>query len=131
TTCSIEVTSSLMSSRGYPARKDRSIGRYDRPVMTRAEERPQDRTSRILDRIRSIPPGYVRTYGDIDPAAPRLVGRVLAETDEDVPWHRVVRSDGSVAKGSEQLRLLRSEGVPLRGRRVDMTEARLPDPFGG
>ena len=86
-----------------------------------------ERITRILDRIRAIPEGFVRTYGDIDPAAPRLVGRVLAETDEDVPWHRVVRADGSVAMGRSQLDRLRREGVPLRGGRVDLNAARLPE----
>ena len=90
-------------------------------------EASDERISRILDRIRAIPEGFVRTYGDIDPAAPRLVGKVLAETDEDVPWHRVVRADGSVAMGRSQLDRLRREGVPLRGGRVDLNTARLPD----
>ena len=85
-----------------------------------------ERAARILERIRSIPEGFVRTYGDIDPAAPRLVGQVLAGTGEDVPWHRVVRADGSAAKGERQLALLRREGVPIRARRVDMSKARLP-----
>ena len=88
----------------------------------------------IRSRVRAIPEGFVQTYGDIDPDSPRLVGRVLAEhcrTDEDpgredIPWHRVVRADGSVAKGSEQLRRLRREGVPTRGKRVDLRRARLP-----
>jgi methylated-DNA-protein-cysteine methyltransferase related protein len=84
------------------------------------------RVARILARVREIPEGFVRTYGDIDPDAPRLVGRVLAETDEDLPWHRVVRADGSLAKGSRQRRLLHREGVPLRGDRVDLSQARLP-----
>ncbi|HEV2369651.1 MAG TPA: MGMT family protein [Acidimicrobiales bacterium] len=83
------------------------------------------REERILARIRAIPAGFVRTYGDIDPRAPRAVGRVLATTDADVPWHRVVRTDGSVAKGERQLRLLRREGVPVCGKRVVMAEARL------
>ena len=87
----------------------------------------EDRVERILARIRAIPRGFVRTYGDIDPRAPRLVGHVLATTDEDVPWHRVVRSDGSVAVGRRQLARLRREGVPIRGNRVDLREARLPD----
>lgn len=69
----------------------------------------------------------MRTYGDVDPKAPRAVGRVLATTTENVPWHRVVRADGSVAKGERQLRLLRKEGVPLRGNRVDLDEARMLD----
>jgi methylated-DNA-protein-cysteine methyltransferase related protein len=77
-------------------------------------------------RIREIPEGFVRTYGDIDPAAPRLVGQVLASTDEDLPWHRVVRADGSLAKGSRQRELLHREGTPLLGDRVDLRQARLP-----
>lgn len=96
------------------------------------------RAALILARVRAIPEGFVRTYGDIDPHAPRLVGHVLAATVEDVPWQRVVRADGSVAKGRRQLDLLRKEGVPLRGGRVDLRLARLPegltavaDPPGG
>lgn len=85
-----------------------------------------DRTARILARVRAIPPGFVRTYGDVDRAAPRLVGHVLATTDEKVPWHRVVRSDGTAAKGETQLARLRREGVPLRGARVDLARARMP-----
>lgn len=85
------------------------------------------RVARILAAVRAIPEGFVRTYGDIDPAAPRLVGRVLATTDEDVPWHRVIRADGSVPKGNRQLDLLRREGVPLRGDRVELKEARIPN----
>jgi alkylated DNA nucleotide flippase Atl1 len=37
-----------------------------------------------------------------------------------------VRADGSVAKGARQLELLRREGVPFRGSRVDLRKARLP-----
>lgn len=81
----------------------------------------------ILARVRAIPEGFVRTYGDIDPHAPRLVGHVLTATVEDVPWHRVVRADGSVAKGRRQLDLLRKEGVPLRSGRVDLGLARVPE----
>ena len=82
------------------------------------------RIARILARIRAIPRGSVETYGDIDRVAPRLVGRVLSRGAHDVPWHRVVRADGSVAGGARQLELLRAEGVPLRGDRVDMRAAR-------
>ena len=84
------------------------------------------REERILARIREIPEGFVRTYGDIDPDAPRLVGRILAETAEDVPWHRVVRADGSLAVGKRQRELLDREGIPMRGDRVDLRRARLP-----
>lgn len=84
------------------------------------------RIERIVARVREIPEGFVRTYGDIDPGAPRLVGHVLATTDEDLPWHRVVRADGSLAMGKRQRELLDREGVPLRGDRVDLRQARLP-----
>jgi methylated-DNA-protein-cysteine methyltransferase related protein len=83
---------------------------------------------RILERIRAIPPGFVRAYGDVSPGAPRHAGAVLyACEDPAVPWHRVVRADGSLAKGERQRALLEAEGVPFRGRRVDMAVARLPD----
>src|SRR5215471_3425497 len=83
------------------------------------------RTVRIVARIRAIPAGFVRTYGDIEPSAPRMVGRVLSTTTQRLPWYRVVRADGSVAKGARQLQLLRREGVPLIGDRVDLRKARL------
>ena len=86
---------------------------------------PQSRTERIVDRIRAIPEGWVRTYGDIDPRAPRLVGLVLSRS-LGLPWQRVVRADGSLTQGDRQRELLEREGVPMRGDRVDMDEARLP-----
>lgn len=87
----------------------------------------EERSARIIARIRAIPEGFVQAYGDIDPSAPRLVGHVLSTCElEDVPWHRVVRADGTLAKGRRQAALLRREGVPLRGGRVDMRRARLP-----
>src|SRR4029453_13319696 len=67
---------------------------------------PDSRSERILSRIRSVPRGYVASYGDIDPDAPRLVGRVLHDAPDDVPWHRIVRADGTIPKGDQQRRLL-------------------------
>jgi alkylated DNA nucleotide flippase Atl1 len=91
-------------------------------LVHRAHER------RILDRIRSTPPGFVRTYGDVSPGAPRLAGAVLHDChDSSIPWHRIVRADGSLAKGERQRALLEAEGVPFRGDRVDMRVARIPD----
>jgi alkylated DNA nucleotide flippase Atl1 len=84
----------------------------------------QLRTSRILDAVRAIPRGCVASYRDIDATAPRLVGRILATTHEQVPWHRVIRSDGTIPMGDAQRERLRCEGVPLRGDRVDLREAR-------
>jgi methylated-DNA-protein-cysteine methyltransferase related protein len=83
-----------------------------------------DREAEILRRVRSIPAGFVATYGDISPGAPRRAGAVLAHTEEQgLPWHRVVRADGSLAVGERQRRLLEAEGVPFRGRRVDLRAA--------
>lgn len=85
----------------------------------------ESRNARIIERVRAIPEGFVRTYSDIDPGAPRLVGMILART-HDLPWHRVVRADGSIPKGAPQRERLLREGVPMRGDRVDLREARLP-----
>jgi alkylated DNA nucleotide flippase Atl1 len=66
----------------------------------------------------------VTTYGDLSPGAPRFAGTVLAACDDpSIPWHRVVRADGSLAKGTRQRRLLEAEGVPFRGARVEMSVA--------
>ena len=81
----------------------------------------------VLSRVRRVPEGHVTTYGDLSPGAPRYAGSVLSEChDPDVPWHRIVRADGSLAKGERQRRLLAAEGVPFRGERVDMREAWVP-----
>ncbi len=82
----------------------------------------------ILARIRRIPPGFVRTYGDVSPGAPRYAGTALRRCDDpDVPWWRVVRADGSLAKGERQAALLREEGVVVRRNRVDLARLRLDD----
>jgi methylated-DNA-protein-cysteine methyltransferase related protein len=79
----------------------------------------------VLDRVREIPEGFVSTYGDVSPGSPRFAGAVLFEADDpDLPWWRVVRADGSLAKGDRQKALLRAEGVPFRGDRVEMGTAR-------
>ncbi len=81
----------------------------------------------VLARVSEIPEGFVRTYGDVSPGAPRFAGAVLFECDDpDLPWWRVVRADGSLAKGARQKQRLVAEGVPFRGDRVDMKSARLP-----
>ena len=87
---------------------------------------PVARVEQILARVRATPPGFVRTYGDVSPGAPRVAGAVLhACEDPGVPWHRIVRADGSLAKGERQRRKLEAEGVPFRGSRVQMRVARM------
>jgi alkylated DNA nucleotide flippase Atl1 len=86
------------------------------------------RERQVLDRVRATPAGFVRTYGDVAPGAPRVAGAVLRDChDPAVPWHRIVRADGSLAQGARQRALLEAEGVPFRGARVDMRVARVPD----
>lgn len=68
----------------------------------------------------------MRTYGDLSPGAPRFTGTVLRLTGEDVPWWRVVRADGTLAKGDRQRALLQAEGVPFVGTKVDLRVARIP-----
>jgi methylated-DNA-protein-cysteine methyltransferase-like protein len=84
-----------------------------------------ERTRRILDVIRALQPGEVVTYGDIAevagyPRMSRLVGRILAITEDDLPWWRVVNSVGRLVPGNEveQSALLRAEGVVVEAGRV-------------
>jgi len=86
------------------------------------------REERVLERIRNTPEGFVRAYGDVSPGAPRFAGAVLSVCDDPtVPWHRIVRADGTLAKGDRQRRKLEAEGIPFNGDRVDLHAARLPD----
>jgi methylated-DNA-protein-cysteine methyltransferase related protein len=80
----------------------------------------------IFERIRRVPRGYVTTYGDLSPGAPRYAGQVLSRVAPDVPWWRVVRADGTWPKGERQRARLLEEEVPIRGRRVVMADARIP-----
>lgn len=86
---------------------------------------------RILDIVASVPAGRVTTYGDIAALAgtpsPRLVGRVLAElSDDDTPWHRVLRANGTPAAHllDEQCARLRAEGVAVAAGRVNLRRYR-------
>lgn len=95
--------------------------------MRRPPDLTTDRARAVLARVAAIPPGHVAAYSDVDPVAPRFVGTVLsASTDPGLPWHRVVRADGSLSQGERQAALLAAEAVPLTGdpRRVDVRLAR-------
>jgi methylated-DNA-protein-cysteine methyltransferase-like protein len=116
-------------------RISREFGECDHIKMRRLRfypppDVPSERELQILARVRATPAGFVRTYGDVSPGAPRVAGAALHACDDpSVPWHRIVRADGSLAKGARQRTLLEREGVPFRGRRVDMRVARLPFPL--
>lgn len=84
-----------------------------------------ERERRILDVLMALGDGEVTTYGDVAavagyPRQSRLVGRILATTDIDVPWWRVVNVSGHIVCGhpDEQRGLLRSEGVVVTDNRV-------------
>lgn len=86
---------------------------------------------RILDIVASVPAGRVTTYGDVAALAgtpsPRLVGRVLADlSDDDTPWHRVLRANGTPAAHllEEQCARLRAEGVVVTSGRVSLRSYR-------
>jgi alkylated DNA nucleotide flippase Atl1 len=84
----------------------------------------------VLDAVDLIPRGKVMSYSDVAEyvaaGSGRAVGTVMATHGNEVPWYRVVRSDGSCAPGvrDEQVALLRGEGVPMDGYHVDMRAAR-------
>ncbi len=84
-----------------------------------------ERDQRIIDVIRSLREGEVVSYGDIAddagyPKMSRLVGRILAITDDDLPWWRVVNAAGRLVPGHEpeQSALLKSEDVSVVNGRV-------------
>jgi methylated-DNA-protein-cysteine methyltransferase-like protein len=90
-------------------------------------------TIRIIQAVKAIPRGKVSSYRDVALAAglpngARQTVRVLHSLSEkfDLPWHRVIRSSGSIAlregEGKElQITLLRTEGIEISGEgRIDM-----------
>jgi O-6-methylguanine DNA methyltransferase len=87
----------------------------------------------VLDAVDLIPRGKVMSYSDVadyvGAGSGRSVGTVMARHGSEVPWHRVVHNDGTCAthKSERQLDMLRAEGVPIIGTRVDMAKARWSD----
>ena len=101
---------------------------------------PTDRpefNERVWELARKIPRGKVATYGQlammlappagVDSAAyrafgPRWVGGAMAGCPDDVPWQRVINSQGRISQrpGAEKQRqLLEAEGVVFAKERVD------------
>ncbi|WP_164013134.1 MGMT family protein [Pyxidicoccus trucidator] len=81
----------------------------------------------VFRAVRAIPRGQVRSYAQVAlyagrPGAARGVGHELTGLSEqrqhDVPWWRVIRSDGTLAPlvAHEQAKRLRAEGVEVRQR---------------
>ena len=100
----------------------------------------EDHAERVLDLVATFPEGRVLAYGDIAKRlggmGPRTVGTVMSRYGSDVPWWRVIRSDGRPPQGLEDEALghWRAEGTPMvgglvDGGRADMARARWD--FGG
>lgn len=88
--------------------------------------------------VRQIPNGRVATYGQIaklipQPAdisdedyrtsAARWVGLAMAECPADVPWHRVINSQGKISQrtgAGQHKALLESEGVLFANERINL-----------
>lgn len=76
-------------------------------------------TLKVVQIIRSIPPGRVMTYGQVarlagNPQAARQVARILHSLSrtEQLPWHRVLNAKGEISlEGEEQQLALEAEGV--------------------
>ena len=101
---------------------------------------PQGFRIHVWELVRLIPIGKVATYGqiaaylpitlgmstqDFRAFAPRWVGGAMAACPADVPWQRVINSQGKISlKGSDQTRqqeLLEAEGVKFdEHQRVDL-----------
>ena len=85
-----------------------------------------DFTEAVVAVIESIPAGEVMTYGEVAaeagfPGSARAVGTLLARSDGELPWWRVVNAAGRLVPGHERehARRLEAEGVAVdRGRVV-------------
>ena len=89
--------------------------------------------SRVYQIVARIPRSSVVSYGQIAmmlgaPRAAREVGWAMRFCPEDLPWHRVVMADGSIAGGGDaetRRALLEAEKVMfLSDGRVDMKQCR-------
>lgn len=95
---------------------------------------PSPLYQRIYALVRQVPPGYVTTYGRIGQltgCTARTVGFAMAALPpgSDVPWQRVINSQGKVSPRSDgegnllQRDLLETEGLRFaRNLRIDLTE---------
>lgn len=84
---------------------------------------------RVWEVVASIPVGRVMGYGEVARAAgfprySRMVAAALSRSPEPLPWHRVVRSNRTLAFEQdssayrEQAQLLKQEGVRFDGLKI-------------
>ena len=90
--------------------------------------------------VRQVPVGRVATYGQIAKLIPKpefvsvedyqrasaqWVGLAMAACPNDVPWQRVINSQGKIsprAEAKKQKQLLQSEGILFSYERLDLHE---------
>ncbi len=99
---------------------------------------PQAYYEQVWKVARQIPHGRVATYGqialllpppegipveDYKAFAPRWVGHAMAACPPDVPWQRVINSQGKISErpgAARQRQLLENEGVVFVKEKVDL-----------
>lgn len=99
---------------------------------------PQAYYAQVWDLVRRIPRGRVATYGQIALMLPppqgvefesykafgaRWVGGAMASCPDDVPWQRVINSQGKISErpGAEKQRaLLEEEGIEFVKDKIDL-----------
>lgn len=87
--------------------------------------------------LRQIPHGKVVSYGQVAELAglgraARLVGRTLKNLpeDSDLPWHRVINSQGKISFPADsdafhrQVSRLQAEGINVNAGRISMRQYR-------
>lgn len=89
-----------------------------------------DFSARVSEMVSMIPKGRVMTYGQIaalcgNARAARIVGGIAHWGNTELPWHRVVKKDGSLAEGyyggvSGHERALTEEGIVMVSGKVDI-----------
>lgn len=119
--------------RKKPESRSRSVGTEPEPRLPFSET--------VFKAVRASPRGQVRSYAQVAlyagrPGAARGVGHELtglsAQRQRDVPWWRVIRSDGTLAPmvAHEQAKRLRAEGLEVR-QRGEVFRVRLEDDARG
>lgn len=82
---------------------------------------------KVIGWVKQVPAGKVATYGQIaalagSPRGARMVGWILAKSDDKLPWRRVINSKGQISivnmeyPAQIQAAMLEDEGVKVEKR---------------
>lgn len=110
---------------------------------------PKEFNMRVWELVCKVPPGKVATYGQIASLlpppegispqdyrafGPRWVGGAMAACPDNVPWQRIINSEGKISprrQGGEtaQRQLLEAEGIEFDARgRIDLKRYKWSEP---